>query len=496
MKQMLQQIAPGVKVFLDLDESVAWRSSVSSPCLRLASALPGCLCRVSVSLSQTMHDRLTPLMRLLSLQSYAPTFIMCACVMRSLGSIEQLEMHVSSSQVLLIFLSASRSHDGNLTSDYFTSQNCLRELRCAAELKLPVVFCLETDPRHGGAPLSVHLEACPPDLRHLLEAATTSKAMIPWVRFTQFQHASLRLVLAAVLPRRTDRVDTLYMPSDIQRRRLCLPNLATVEQPQLAGGKRSHLYVSAANVGASDVASSMATYAAAQGAQLRIVSTQGQWQDADHFLVYLNATTFDNTDSRCDELLAELEAALRQGQYSIILCHEQRETHNACTFDSLIKQTPQRVIQYGLYSSGLATPLYDLETEHGQISLRLMLQQLEDTDQASARSRSFVASLCCPKQETELPVSAPPHWSKRISLRVSMKRLLARSPTWHAHQDATETAEGVPQSLSIRRQGTGSSRSSARQLDSIRLDDDNAGASKTGATHGLLIGQGPNSQKV
>lgn len=529
MKQMLQQVAPGVRVFLDLDD---------------------------------------------------------------LDSIEQLEMHVRSSQALVAFLSASRKADGSLASDYFTSANCLREIRCAAESKLPIVFCLETDSRHGAAPLPVHLEACPPDLVHLLENAIASKATVPWVRVTQFQHATLRSMLTAVMPpRSTDRDDKLYMPSDVQHQRLYLPRLSPIDAPSVAGGERSHLYVCAANEGASDVAASLASYAAsapgpsAQGQQLlRVATGQGLWRDAGHILVYLNATTFDNRESRCEALIAELEAVLRQGQTKLVLCHEQRESHGACTFDSLIKQTPQRLINHGLYNSGcvlddsnpadcpccktmgnlalahhgphtrvcslhayhavmishafallhvpvysLATPLYDLDTEHGQISLRLMLRQIEqatDTDQragARSRSRSLLATLCCLRPpESELPLSAAPHWSKRFltkdnglsgSLKQSMKRLLAKAPSawWRTHDAvdaaAIEPAANAAQSLSIRRQGTGSSRSSARsnrRFESMRsesLDADVDDHCKTGPTSltaaGMLIAPGgPNSKKV
>ena len=396
----------------------------------------------------------------------APSAVCSFC---SLDAIELLEGHVRSSQALVAFLSASRSTDGTLASDYFTSTNCLREIRCAVADKLPVIFCLETDPRHGGAPLSVHLEACPSDLCHLLEQAIASRAVVPWVRYTQFQHASLRSMLAAVLPRRTDREDKLYMPSDIERQKLCLPCVAPVESPGITGSKRSHLYVCAANVGASEVAASLAAYASAQGASLRITTGQGLWREAGHILLYLNAATFDNSDDRCEALVAELEAVLRQGQTSLLLCHEQRETHDARSFDAIMNQTPQRLLHNGIYASGLATPLYALGTEHGQISLRLMLRDLEASDRVPASSWSRVASLCCPTREMrhQAPAAAV-HWSRRVS-KVSTRRLLAVStsvrPIWRKHSAAVEpTAPGATPELSLRRQTTGSSRESVRQL--------------------------------
>ena len=73
-----------------------------------------------------------------------------------LQSIDDLEVYVASSSVLLTFLSKC----------YFASRNSQKELREACRLGKPLVRMHEADVDHGGAGLGSLYEDCPADLRH------------------------------------------------------------------------------------------------------------------------------------------------------------------------------------------------------------------------------------------------------------------------------------------------------------------------------------------
>ena len=47
---------------------------------------------------------------------------------------------------------------GKDLSSYFASKYCVMEYRGALSAGKPIIFILETDPSHGGVPLSAHID--------------------------------------------------------------------------------------------------------------------------------------------------------------------------------------------------------------------------------------------------------------------------------------------------------------------------------------------------
>ena len=80
----------------------------------------------------------------------------CACTdVDNLESIDSLEAYVEASTTLLVLLGSPR---------YFSSVNCLRELKQARRRRKPLCLVHEADPDKNGAALSDLEAACPPDL--------------------------------------------------------------------------------------------------------------------------------------------------------------------------------------------------------------------------------------------------------------------------------------------------------------------------------------------
>lgn len=120
-----------------------------------------------------------------------------------LQDIGRLEEYVGQSAVLLLFLSRG----------YFTSRNCLREIRAAEALRKPLVLLHEFSVARGGLSLEESKRECPEVLRPCVfggrsvvfvrctcvEAerlfVTTlagHRSAIPWHRIAEFQRYSLK----------------------------------------------------------------------------------------------------------------------------------------------------------------------------------------------------------------------------------------------------------------------------------------------------------------
>ena len=62
--------------------------------------------------------------------------------------------------------------------------NCLREVRCAVNERMPLVLVHEADPTKGGLPLSAIKLECPSELREgiFLTSRRQKRAVITWMR--------------------------------------------------------------------------------------------------------------------------------------------------------------------------------------------------------------------------------------------------------------------------------------------------------------------------
>ena len=307
-----------------------------------------------------------------------------------LTSTTELESFVARSDVVIVFLSGSSVDDRSL---YFASKNCLRELRNAIALGKPLVFVLETDPQHGGVPLAMHLRDCPPDVRPALDVAV----VVPWLRMRAFQQVCLRLILSPCL-RQLRPTDELYISGEVLTQRPTSRVSLTLEfsQHNIGAEAISALVANEAHECSIDLRVDVWSRAFRSLAVPRSVATapfpalfrratsvaalsrvEAEHQETTNrvrpFLLYLCNGTFSGSSAAALE--ADLKAVLERGssEVSLLLVHEQRTTHDATNFDSIISQTPPAMISLGVYAS-LATPLYSEELQH--VSLRLLLNKL------------------------------------------------------------------------------------------------------------------------
>ena len=114
----------------------------------------------------------------------------CFLDISNLQAIEDLERYVAESKVVIALLTGSMEK-GVFKSDYFSSENCLREMRATlGDRAKTIILLLETDPDHGGGSLEAHQKDCPADLRPDLFGESARAKVVRWVRFKPARTAS------------------------------------------------------------------------------------------------------------------------------------------------------------------------------------------------------------------------------------------------------------------------------------------------------------------
>jgi len=92
----------------------------------------------------------------------------------------------------------------------------------------------------------------------------------------------------------------------------------------------------------------------------------------DVMLLYLNEDSFKDPKGR----LKEVVTLLYDENVNIVMVHEQDVDKGQCTFDQIIRQTPNDLVARGLYND-IALPLYT-RAEYRDVSLNLMLKKMND----------------------------------------------------------------------------------------------------------------------
>lgn len=295
--------------------------------------------------------------------------IVCFLDVDNLEDISRLDEYIENSSAILIFLSGStRGEDGTQQSDYFSSANCMVELRAAVRLGKPIILVLETNPSHGGVPLDVHRRACPEELASVVFAAPT----IPWHRLRDFQICTMRLLVVELL--RAWQIPGADRPVFIPREKLRQP------LPRLQTKKAFHLSHSDNNPGAAEIVAKME---AAVLVKLRVTRiAKATPENCLRFLIYLNDSTF-SPGPRADALAQEIEGALAS-ELPLLLVHEQRSGLGALTFADIMEATPEPLREAGIYQK-IAAPIYD--GPHEEVSVRLLLDEVE---RSAIRSNSYL----------------------------------------------------------------------------------------------------------
>ena len=250
--------------------------------------------------------------------------------LRNIGALEE---YIESSAVVMIFVSKG----------YFTSKNCMREVRATIEKQKPI--SLMHDPVRGGGSLEVIKEEAASSTlcsSELLAQVFDGRDVIIWHRIKDFQAVSLKLLAEALLlgcpKNRKSQQIGLFVPGELPRQKLMLR-------------KRAVLYSSPHNPGASAVAADLAAVMES------VVSSDAGWSSATHFLLYLNNQTYQ--DEAGEELARELrEARAKDSKTKIIMVHENDLERGGCEFGIFFDgRTPPDLQQGGLYSD-LAFALY------------------------------------------------------------------------------------------------------------------------------------------
>ena len=122
------------------------------------------------------------------------------------------------------------------------------------------------------------------------------------------------------------------------------------------------------------------------------VSVTSSLKTATHFVLFLNAFTFDaglgtGTCDSGEALAAQLRLARERG-VQLIMIHEQRERPGSCPFERILYSTPDDLVRGGLYSQ-LAVPLHSSPMEQA-VTVALAYRQIRSGPVGSKKGRLHV----------------------------------------------------------------------------------------------------------
>jgi len=279
-----------------------------------------------------------------------------------LDDIGKLEEYIDRTQNILILVHGC--------AGYFTSINCLREIRTSCEKRKPIVLLRD------GITIAAARELCPVELRpHAFDAP---HAVIEWHRLGDFQLVTLLQICRAVLPADVAPHATLRCQlTEVAARPAAFA-------PPAHGSH--HLYVSPHNAGAMDLAMELvalgcfhSTKSSGNRSSL-LVTEEGGPEGSDRMLLLLDGRTWTSATSW--GLVNEVAAAMLAG-VDVILAHEcdasvdadaaGEDDERVVLFGSFFATTPQPLIDAKLYGS-IAVACYG--GEHRAVSLALLAANL------------------------------------------------------------------------------------------------------------------------
>ena len=259
-----------------------------------------------------------------------------------------LEEEIAATQTVLIILSTG----------YFSSRNCLRELMACVGNAKPLVLVHEEDESKGGAPLEKLKSECPTGkvVRFVFWPEDRPRHVIAWQRVTAFQLVSLKLIVKGMLAScpeyiNKQHVPYIYMPNELPRLRLCFRS-----RVKLYASEYSHGAIGMARVlqtglkGRIDVVTG-ALKLRANSRRTKILSraSLGESSTKDgvtHFLLYLTSRVFAGDEGN---LLAAQVRDARSVGMPIVLVHENDPASLGCPFSHFFSVTPQDLVSSGLY---------------------------------------------------------------------------------------------------------------------------------------------------
>ena len=304
--------------------------------------------------------------------------------------IGDLEGYVRATGVMLFFLS----------KHYFTSRNCLREVKATINEKLPLVLVHEQQEEKGGGPLEMMRTECREEMRSYV---FDERAPIAWHRISHYQNLTLKLIATEML-RHGPKEMCLVLPGEVNIAELALP------RPLV-------LWCSAGNPGAAAMAHELKDALAGGGDAIQVVERRPDARVLEAqgtsvaMLLYLNKDTWAApgvlerdvraTNSFANGLgagLVRMASNMRElrrtgsslnergagaasaDKIRIVLVHEADPAKGGCEFGAFFGTTPQGLIDEGIYKEiaiALHTP------PHRAISLALTAQALGATKDAA-----------------------------------------------------------------------------------------------------------------
>jgi len=306
-----------------------------------------------------------------------------------LADISALESEIGQSALVLMFLSKG----------YFSSRNCLREIRCAVQLRKPIVLVHEANEAKGGLTLEESMSECPDELRDRVFDSRRRLGMaggraIQWHRIADFQKMSLKLIAEQLLlasPQYASTCDALplYFPGEISADALsfelpvCLrfsrhnSGAGTVAKELASRFRELSVALLAEPSDASPCESGCSSESDAATAGTALTDSAALVREV--FLLYLRRGTFAGEEGH--ELAADLRAVRAAGM-RLLAVHENDPAQGGVAFSHFLTTTPEDLVEGGLYSS-LAVAFH--ATPFREISIALAAKALGASKRMGAR---------------------------------------------------------------------------------------------------------------
>ncbi|EOD36875.1 hypothetical protein EMIHUDRAFT_201153 [Emiliania huxleyi CCMP1516] len=327
-----------------------------------------------------------------------------------LEDIGNLEGYIDETMAVLMFLSRG----------YFTSRNCLREVRSTAERKLPVILVHERDVNKGGLPYEASMDECPEDLREFVFGKEGAmRDVLEWHRVTVFQLCTLKEIARVVLDYTPlyldDQILDVYLKTDCEVEDLTFASpVAAYASPNNVGCRRAirelaktfrssdffvrleppaewvdpavlarrRLEEGEGELGGASAGSNVSLSGTGTGSGPGRVPRNLE-KRRQIFLLYLNRNTWHGAAGV--ELAAEVRLALEIGA-EIVMLHENDPERDGCEFGHFFGTTPVDLINNGLFKP-LAVAL--MTGPHRRVSLSLAAQAMGATRKRVAKRMSF-----------------------------------------------------------------------------------------------------------
>lgn len=267
-----------------------------------------------------------------------------------------------------------------VSSGYFVSANCMRELLRAVLTQKPLRALMEAEEKHGALSEEAVLQQLREadanyerwgicrDVRqwgyHMptpdeLFQALFSREPIEWNRIGAFQDVTMRLVGEAMLAHSSGRINAASpsSPTFLQGE---LTRSAPTSLPEPPAGKTHHVCCSPHNAGAAALMREVA-----EQLKLRVIisETADELAGCSCLLVHLTSRTW-TSGATSTAFASEVCRAMESG-VSLLLCHEMQglggqALRHGCLFECFFSHpngaTPQELLAADIYSQ-IATPL-------------------------------------------------------------------------------------------------------------------------------------------